>query len=52
MERVGPVRPTRGVHKGTRGTVTSISTFHGLATVRFSNGSEISAIKLDRIVHG
>ncbi|MER7730535.1 hypothetical protein ABTX80_06585 [Streptomyces erythrochromogenes] len=41
----------RGVTKGTRGTVTSVSFFHGLATVRFSNGAEIPSVRLHQITH-
>jgi hypothetical protein len=41
----------RGVTKGTRGTVTSVSLFHGLVTIRFSNGAEVPSVKLHQITH-
>ncbi|MEV8315098.1 hypothetical protein AB0Q95_13070 [Streptomyces sp. NPDC059900] len=41
----------RGVTKGTHGTVTSVSAFHGLVTVRFRNGTELPSIKLHQITH-
>ncbi|MGA5134996.1 hypothetical protein ACPCTO_34955 [Streptomyces olivoreticuli] len=40
-----------GVNKGTRGVVTHVSTFHGLLIIRFENGSEIKAVKLNQVVH-
>lgn len=40
-----------GAGKGTRGTVTHVSTFHGLATVRFDTGKEIKAVKLSYLAH-
>lgn len=40
-----------GVKRGTHGTVTSVSVFHGHATVRFTNGAQVSAIKLHQIAH-
>lgn len=36
-----------GAGKGTKGTVTHVSVFHGLATVRFGTGKEVTAVKLD-----
>jgi hypothetical protein len=38
-----------GAGKGTKGTVTHVSTFHGLVTVRFDSGKEVAAVKLHQI---
>ena len=40
-----------GAAKGTKGTVTHVSTFHGMATVRFDTGKEVMSVKLSYISH-
>lgn len=40
-----------GASKGTKGTVTQVSTFHGMATVRFDTGKEVMSVKLDYLSH-
>jgi hypothetical protein len=40
-----------GAGKGTKGTVTHVSVFHGLATVRFDTGKEVTAVKLSYLSH-
>lgn len=38
-----------GTGKGTKGTVTHVSVFHGLATVRFDTDKEVTAVKLHHL---
>ena len=40
-----------GASIGTKGTVTHVSTFHGLASVRFDTGKEIKNVKLRDLSH-
>jgi hypothetical protein len=40
-----------GAGNGTKGTVTHVSTFHGLATVRFDTGKEVQGVKLSYLRH-
>lgn len=35
-----------GAGRGTKGTVTHVSTWHGLASVRFDSGNEVASVKL------
>lgn len=40
-----------GAGQGTKGVVTHVSTFHGLATVQFETGKEVTSVRLDQIAH-
>lgn len=40
-----------GASKGTKGTVSHVSIFHGMATVRFETGKEIKDVKLSYLSH-
>ena len=40
-----------GVNPGAKGTITHVSTFHGLVTVRFENGAEIQGVKMEQVEH-
>ena len=40
-----------GAGKGTKGTATHVWVFHGLATVCFDTGKEVTAVKLHYLSH-